>query len=138
MRDGNQASTIAAIERDLGSGGPYTGTHNYVDPHTVAAFERDMKGYLTQGTDPSGSNYADAYLGSYQERWWAIPSGGDTATAYFRVTNKTDLNSFFHPEILTGGAIISVDGAHSLFAPLDPWGFTPQYQTFQWQVTIQY
>jgi hypothetical protein len=144
MKDENQEETRAMIRADLRRGGPYTDIHNYNDPKTRSAFIKDMKGFFTQGTDPSGSNYADSYLGSYAERWWAIPRNGNTATAYFQVTNKTDLNSFFHPEITTSGTIKSVNEYQPEFAFVASFGginmsaFMPQYQVFQWQEIIHY
>jgi hypothetical protein len=143
MQDKNQSATIAAIKADLRNGGPYHDSHNYRDPSTPAAFKQDMEGYFTYGR--SGSNYADSFLGTYYEQWWAIPSGAGTATAYFRVTNTTDLNAFAHPEFFTRGAIKSIDGAQAQIASAfgllpAPWApsFSPQQETFQWQEPISY
>jgi hypothetical protein len=144
MADGRPEpkGTLALIKKDLKNGGPYAGIADYVDPTTPGSFGKDMEGYFTDGTDSSGSNYADAFLGSYKERWWAIPNGNGTATAYFRVRNETDLNAFAHPEYFTGGGIRSIDGAQpeidTAVAPADPWAFSPQYETFEWQVPIGY
>lgn len=108
MRDPHQRAVLAQVRGDLAQG-RYTGYNNYADPHTIAQFIKDMTGYVTHGRH--GSNYADAFLGSYNEQWWAIPNGNGTATAYFEVTNTTDLNSLFHPGKLTFGLIKSVDWA---------------------------
>jgi hypothetical protein len=103
-----------------------------------------MHGYFSHGTAPTGSDYADSFLGSYSEQWWVIPYGNGIATAYFKVTNTTDLNSLLHPEVTTGGVWQSVDGARPEFAfaaslgGLDMRAFTPQTQQFQWQEQVQY
>jgi hypothetical protein len=74
----------------------------------------------------------------------AIPHNGNTATVYFTVTNKTNLNSFAHSEVTTGGILQSIDGAqpeiafYSSMLGLDMYMYRPQYQTFQWQEPISY
>lgn len=159
MHDPFQAIVIADAKHALETGGKLSGSEPYIDPSTIAAFRRDVKGFLTGGTDPSGSNYADAFLGAYKEEWWAIPRNGNTAAVYFKVTNTTDLNSFLHPTITTEGAFRSVDGGRHFVGPamdsfalgvlsigeggsaaplgalglLDPASYAPQEQTFEWQ-----
>jgi RHS repeat-associated protein len=158
MQDPHQAAVIKQIQADLPNG-IYTNSLAYRDKPTVGDFIKDMNGYLSGGAH--GSNYADAFLGSYSEKWWAIPTGPDTAMAYFQVTNETDLNSLVHPEKWTDGHITSIDDLNGLFSlgsmilnglgwralpevnpapePLVPWeAFAPQYQTFQWQEPISY
>ena len=87
---------------------------------------------------------ADAFLGSYNEHWWLIPNGegecSTSGTAYFRVTNVTNLNSFVHPEVTTGGLLRSINGIApwlGTLAAADPFAFRPQTQTFQWARQIR-
>jgi hypothetical protein len=85
--------------------------------------------------------------------WEAIQNDGGLFLAAvaqpqctFEVTSKTDLNAFAHPEFFTNGFIRSIDGAQpeidtaivGPIAPLDPAAFSPQYETFEWQESIQY
>lgn len=135
MSDTHQAAVLAQVQSSL-TEGVLAGQSNYADASTISDFVQDMEGYLTHGA--AGSNYADAFLGSYQEAWTAIPTGANEAIVTFTVTNTTDLNSLVHPEVLTHGRITSIDGLAPDIIPGDPSAFQPQTQTFTWQETVEY
>jgi hypothetical protein len=63
------------------------------------------------------------------------------ATSYdAKVAPNSGLNSFAHPEIISGGLIRSIDAIApglGVAAIFDPWAFRPQTQTFTWNKTIQ-
>jgi hypothetical protein len=132
MNGPHQASVLGEVDTSLSSSGPYQGEDDYFDPHTISAFIHDMLGFAGNTFD------ADSFLGSYAEHWWLIPDGGcssSSGTAYFRVTNTTDLNSFGHPGITTAGVLNSINGLAPWLGTLalgDPWAFRPQHQTFKW------
>ncbi len=145
MKDPCVQQTIGVIKSALQCGGPYASTVEYKDPHNVFQVFKDLAGAFTDGR--IGSNPADGFLGSYAMAWAAVPASAHSATAFFTVSNLTDLNSVFHPELLTGGAIRSVDGARPEFAFLlgpipgglfTAIGFRPTTQLIQWQETISY
>ena len=139
MRDGHQWDVIEQERKDLANGGPYVGENDYEDPRSISAVFNDFNGFLTNGG--VGSNNADAFLGSYQELWWAQPNGSCTAKVSFLVLNKTDLNSLAHPEYFTNGLIKSIDGLSPIYGGLllrDPFAFRPQFQQFSWQETLGY
>lgn len=127
-RDSHQKEVIAQARSGLEKG-QYQGRSPYRDPTTVHAYARDGMGYLSGGTH--GSNYADAFLGSYDERWTAIPVSGDRATLYLEVTNTTHFDSLLHPAKLTGGLIKSTDGVMNNYYP-------PMTQEVEWQEEISY
>ncbi|MEU7413442.1 RHS repeat-associated core domain-containing protein [Streptomyces sp. NPDC042638] len=86
------------IADDLHRSGLSSGSTAYQDPHTPAQFLRDYAGYVSHGR--LGSNYAEAFLGSYMLSWSTTPVGDGVAVAHFTVTNVTSMNSVFHPEIV--------------------------------------
>jgi RHS repeat-associated protein len=145
MKDPCVQQTLGAIKSTLQCGGLYASTVEYKDPHNVLQVFKDLLGAFTDGR--IGSNPADGFLGSYGMAWAAVPTSAHSATVFFTVSNLTDLNSVFHPELLTGGAIRSVDGARPEFAFLlgpipgglfTSIGFRPTTQLIQWQETITY
>jgi RHS repeat-associated protein len=159
-QDANVAETRQQIQRDLKAGGPYTDKHNYQDPRTPAQFLKDMSGVFgihLPGVTPS--NPADGFLGSYSLNWAAVPYTGSQATAFFTVTNTSDLDSFAHPEITApwmivagvaelpaGGALLILVGVWALTHSNDIDGLLPSRQwpggtttqKVQWQETITY
>jgi len=140
MSDPHQQDVLARVRFGLLNGVDF-GEDDYHDPSTDPAFIHDIiLGYLPKSL--LGNFYdADAFLGSYQESWTAIPQGDCTAEVSFLVTNTTDLNSFAHPEVITHNIIRNIDK----WAPWiglallgDKNAFRPQHQTFVWTESVSY
>jgi hypothetical protein len=147
MTDPHQAEVMAQVSSYLDEG-KLQGTLNYSDPTSPSSFIRDLEGFFTDGG--SGSNDADAFLGSYEERWDATAIGNNEANVNFTVTNTTDLNSLVHPGFwithaeeslglpTTSNENISIDGLAPYLIPGDQNAFSPQKQTLTWQETVTY
>jgi RHS repeat-associated protein len=145
MREPWIQETINTLVKSDLQCGVFANSNDYLDPKTHIV--GDILGAFTDGRLPGTTDPAVGFLGSYSLDWVAVPTSEKSATVFFTVTNKTDLNSLIHPEFFTFGKVRSVDGARPefafLFGPIPGGlftaiGFRPTTQKIQWQENVGY